>query len=470
MCSKFLNFHQFQAYLEDLGLFRMNPGLERVQNGLKALKLTNSDRVHQPVVGNHQFQPYSRDRRERLSLPRKHISGKSTQVANGYSATGGCTHSFDLPVVHIVGTNGKGSTATFLDFLAREHGLKTGLFTSPHLVCVRERIKINGQLISTDKWLELANIVYMKCSHLNLTYFEFLTLMAALAFESEKVDLAIFEAGLGGTYDATNVFESMLTVFTSIDQDHIHVLGQSLEEIARDKAGSIKKAPVVSSIQKPEVLEVIKQGIKQKKVPFYYMPCFFEHGKKITFNKSPCLQFGPEDLSLKGEFQKINAGTAILAWWVLCQKNNWPFNDKKIKKALKKAFLPGRMQLVHKNPEVLLDAAHNPAALIALKKTLHKMGKLPETIIFTCLKDKQTDKMFDIISSFKARTFVPKLQDNPRSLSREEIKKYLTQNMDYYPTVAGAIDLALAMSRPILICGSIYLLAEVFTIKPDWYR
>jgi dihydrofolate synthase/folylpolyglutamate synthase len=257
MYPKFLNFNQFQAYLEELGLFRMNPGLERVQKGLKALNLTNSG----------------------------------------------------LPVVHIAGTNGKGSTATFLDFLAREYGLKTGLFTSPHLVCVRERIKINGQLISTDKWLELANIIYMKCSRLNLTYFEFLTLIAVLAFESEKVDLAIFEAGLGGTYDATNVFDSMLTVFTSIDQDHIHVLGQSLEEIARDKAGAIKKAPVVSSIQKPEVLEVIKQRIKQKKVPFYYMPCFFEHGKKITFNKSPCLQFGPEDLGLKGEFQKRNQST-----------------------------------------------------------------------------------------------------------------------------------------------------------------
>jgi dihydrofolate synthase/folylpolyglutamate synthase len=418
MCSKFLNFNQFQAYLEDLGLFRMNLGLERVQNGLKALKLTNSD----------------------------------------------------LPVVHIVGTNGKGSTATFLNFFAREYGLKTGLFTSPHIINVKERIKINSQFLSTAKWLKLANIVRKKCSGLNLTYFEFLTLIGALAFESEKVDLAIFEAGLGGTYDATNVFGPMLTVFTSIDQDHMHVLGQSLEEIARDKAGAIKKAPVVSSPQKYEALRAIRQRIEERNVPFFYVPSFFEHGKKITFNKSPYLQFGSEDLSLKGEFQKINAQTAILAWWVLCQKNNWPFDDEKIKKALKKAFLPGRMQLVHKNPEVLLDAAHNPAALIALKETLNKMDKLPKTIIFTCLRDKQADKMFDIIGSFKVRTFVPELQDNPRSLSKKEIKKYLTQNMDYYPTVTEALDLALAMPGPVLICGSIYLLAEVFTIKPDWYR
>ncbi|WP_457571975.1 bifunctional folylpolyglutamate synthase/dihydrofolate synthase [Desulfovulcanus sp.] len=399
----------------------MDLGLERVQNGLRALKLTNSD----------------------------------------------------LPTVHIVGTNGKGSTATFLDFFAREYGLKTGLFTSPHLISVKERIKINGQFLSTSNWVDLANAVAKvvdSCSGLDLTYFEFLTLIATLAFESEKVDLAIFEAGLGGTYDATNVFGSMLTVFTSIDQDHMHVLGQSLEEIARDKAGAIKKAPVVSSPQKQEALGAIKQRIEEKNVPFFYVPSFFEHGEKITFNKSPYLQFGSKDLSLKGEFQKINAQTAILAWWVLCQKNNWPFDDKKIKKALKKAFLPGRMQLVHKNPEVLLDAAHNPAALISLRKSLTNMSKLPLTIIFSCLRDKQVDKMFDIIGSFKARTFVPELQDNPRSLSKKEIKKYLKQNMDYYPTVAEALDLALAMPGPILICGSIYLLAEVFTIKPDWYR
>ncbi|MBT8763615.1 hypothetical protein KFV02_06685 [Desulfohalobiaceae bacterium Ax17] len=418
MYSKFLNFRQVQAYLKQLGLFRMDLGLDRVETGLQALNLTH----HHP------------------------------------------------PVVHIVGTNGKGSTAIFLDFLAREYGLKTGLFTSPHMLTVRERIKINSRFLSTSEWVNLANKVLTNCSNIALTYFEFLTLVASLAFTREKVDLAIFEAGLGGTYDSTNIFESILTVLTSIDQDHIDVLGQSLEEIAKDKAGAIKSASVVSAPQKQEALKAIKQRVKEKDVSFFYVPSFFDHDEKITFNKAPYLEFTSEDLGLKGEFQTINAQTAILAWWVLCQENNWPFDDKKIKKALKKAFLSGRMQLVNKKPQVILDAAHNPAGLISLKNSLTKINKLPRTIIFTCLKDKQTDKMFDLINSFKARVIVPELQNNPRSLSKKEIKKYLKQNMDFSPNVGQALDLALTMPGPILICGSIYLLAEVFTIKPDWFN
>lgn len=249
-----------------------------------------------------------------------------------------------LPSVHISGTNGKGSTAAFLASILQNSGYRVGLFTSPHLVDVRERIQVDRNMISRE---ELASLITRIRDALPddrmLSYFEMLTLSSFIHFGEAKVDVAIFEAGLGGRLDATNVITPKVIIITPISFDHVKHLGKTLKEIAREKCGIIKRGvPTVTAYQPPEVMEVIRRICDDV--------------------GSPLMLATPEEirtpLGLMGEHQKQNAACAIEATNVLAGAG---FSIKDVEGALAGTSWPGRLEVVSEKPRVILDSAHNVA-------------------------------------------------------------------------------------------------------------
>lgn len=251
--------------------------------------------------------------------------------------------------VHISGTNGKGSTAAFLASILEESGYRVGLFTSPHLVDVRERIQVNRQMISPDDFMQLVDKIRGALSEDRmLSYFEFLTMAAFLDFGDKKVDIAIFETGLGGRLDATNLVNPVVTIITPVSVDHVKHLGRTLTDIAAEKCGIIKRGvPNVVAYQPPEVMAVVR---------------------RVCDNiGSPLCLAAPDEiktpLGLAGDHQRQNAACAVEAAHILGQSN---FNIRGIDDALAKASWPGRLETVLTAPRVILDGAHNVAGAESL--------------------------------------------------------------------------------------------------------
>ncbi|MFH1874230.1 MAG: folylpolyglutamate synthase/dihydrofolate synthase family protein [Pseudomonadota bacterium] len=257
-------------------------------------------------------------------------------------------HLFDnpslaFPTIHIAGTNGKGSTATFLTSILMHSGYKVGLYTSPHLIDVRERIQVNRQPISEQDFVKLTEeIRKVLPNERYLTYFEFLTLMSFLYFKQQKVDIAVFETGLGGRLDATNVIKPQVAIITSISFDHRHHLGASLADIAKEKCGIIKRGvPTVVAEQQNEVMDVVRRWCDDQGSPLCVA-----HPADIT-----------QPLGLLGKHQKQNASCAVEAAQLLSAM----FKIKKVDEALLNTHWSGRLEQVNAAPKVLVDGAHNLA-------------------------------------------------------------------------------------------------------------
>ncbi len=255
----------------------------------------------------------------------------------------------DYPSIHIGGTNGKGSTAAFMTEILMKSGYRVGLYTSPHLVNVRERIQINRKEISED---DFSNVIGMIRNSLmderSLSFFEMLTLAAFVHFRESKVDIAVLETGLGGRLDATNVVIPKVSIITPISFDHTEHLGRTLSEIAREKAGIIKRGvPTVTAYQPAEVMSVIKNACDDI--------------------GSPLCTASPDDikgeLGLKGEHQRQNASCAVQAADILVE---YGFHIDKVEKALAETSWPGRLEVVSQSPMVILDGAHNVAGAESL--------------------------------------------------------------------------------------------------------
>lgn len=254
-----------------------------------------------------------------------------------------------FPSVHISGTNGKGSTAVFLESILRRNGYKVGLYTSPHLVDIRERIQVNRHPIEPG---ELSAVVEQISNNLSgervLSFFEYLTLASFLHFGDEKVDIAIFETGLGGRLDATNLVNPSVAIITPISFDHMQHLGRTLKDIAVEKCGIIKRGvPTVVAYQAPEVMEIIRRSCDDVGSPL----CLATPDEVIC------------RLGLLGEHQKQNAACAIESSHLLAQSG---FRVSGIEVALSETSWPGRLETVKKEPAVILDGAHNVAGAESL--------------------------------------------------------------------------------------------------------
>lgn len=436
---RFSSLQSFQEHLDRLGQFRMKLGLHRIECALDALSL--------------------------LRPP--------------------------FRLVQVLGTNGKGSTSTFLASLAAAHGLKVGLFTSPHFLSPQERIRIvdaqGNRPLSDARWLEAANLVGELALTLpgvedSLTYFETLTAMAAWAFAQERVDLAIFEAGLGGAYDATSAFYPELTLYTRIGLDHCAVLGNTLEQIAEDKAGALKPDGRAISCEQPEaVWRVLRAEAKNKRarlLPYSKMlEPVIEDGRlaRILCNEDACPGQSLERprLGLLGPHQIQNAMIALAGWVCLAQGEA---EEQACLRGLAQARIPGRLQRVPAGegfPEILLDGAHNPDGLDALRDALPVLDIAPSAVIFACLADKDLEGMARQVAALgPGPIIVPELPDQARALPATRIAQALEKEapgrVRTASDCASALDLASQeqADKMIIICGSLFLLAEFFKLRP----
>ncbi len=338
-----------------------------------------------------------------------------------------------LKIIHITGTNGKGSVAAMTSKILEEAGYKVGMFTSPHLVDVRERIKIDGQDITKEDFREA--FLEAKSKLLELTFFELMTLMAVLHFVKKKVDYAIFEVGLGGRYDATNFGASLVSVITKISLDHTDILGKTIAEIASDKSGIITQGQtVVTTEENKEALEAIKEEARGKKA------------KLIIAKRSDY------PLSLKGHFQKENAGIAAEV------ARSLGIGEEMIRKGLLHAKWPGRFEYLEKN--ILLDCAHNPDAIIALRKDVETLKYDKLVIVFAVSRNKDYNQMLRLLPKHHKLIFTQtsvtrrlQIDDIPEGVECVKIREPV-KALEYAKSIAGEKDL-------ILVCGSIFLVGDL---------
>ena len=290
-----------------------------------------------------------------------------------------------FPSVHVAGTNGKGSTSAIIASILQTAGVRVGLFTSPHLVSFTERIKIDGVEITENEIVQLASEIKEIVSGIDdfsPTFFEVVTAMALLYFEREGIDAAVIEVGMGGRLDATNIIAPEVSVITNIGYDHKEFLGNTIREIAYEKAGIIKSGiPVVTAHQEPEVREVIEKKAGEQQAELYIYGKDFSSTLKKEDMSGICFDYRNDSLvlhdlflPLSGEHQMQNASVAMKAIELLAKKSTCRFSlDSFIREGLKRVRWPGRLELIHEDPPIVIDGAHNPAAAIALSRTLRNI-------------------------------------------------------------------------------------------------
>ena len=400
-----------------------------------------------------------------------------------------------IPAIHVAGTNGKGAVCAILDAVLLSAGLRVGRYTSPHLVRLNERFFLDGAPID-DLTLERAadRVARLQGSESELTFFEALTAVAFLVYAEAKVDFAVFETGLGGRLDATNVCEPRLCVITRVGLDHCDWLGDTVEKIASEKAGIIKPGvPVVLGANEPSVRAVVEARAKKVGAPFVYAPNIASESEI------------PDDFSLAGSFNRENAVTAIAALKVLgkCGCSAWTAASAVSLKGFSDVVWPGRFQRVGR---FIVDGAHNPPAARALASALcelpkmgtvpmEKAGTVPQitgtvpmgglTLVAGFCGDKDVDETLRILAPF-VRCGIAVRTNNPRSLAPDELKSKMElagisaiscESLPLALSKLGSVPMKAEESRgpvpmklvgtvpmergaDVLICGSLFLAGE----------
>jgi len=347
-------------------------------------------------------------------------------------------------VIHVAGTNGKGSVCAMIDSICRAQKYRTGLFVSPHLVTFRERIRINGEVISENEVASgLTNIRQLVADwEPHPTFFEITTALALKHFAEAKIDIVILETGLGGRLDATNAVRSHVAVITPIALDHEEWLGDSLEKIAGEKAGIIKaKTPVVSAPQLPDAEKVIRARAAECEAPLQFVT--------EAYDKSP--------IALRGEHQKLNAAIAIAA----IRAAKIDIDESAIARGLATVEWPARFQCWDKR--TVIDGAHNPAAAKILAETWREIfGDERATLILAILSDKDLRKICEALAPMADFVLLPKIRSE-RAVDPIELQKIFVDldcKSEMFSSFADAFDKARKRSSPILITGSLHFAGE----------
>lgn len=386
-----------------------------------------------------------------------------------------------LRCIHIAGTNGKGSTTAMISAVLKESGYKVGMYTSPYIEEFEERIQINNYNIPKDDLshiiTKVANVVEKveNMGYGNPTEFEIITVAMFYYFCLKKVDFAVIEVGLGGRLDSTNVLEPILSIITSISYDHMNILGETLEKIAYEKAGIIKKAPVIIYPQKKESEKIIEKVCKEKKSELIKVEDNLINVKREIIQKNIGQQSfklkTKEDtynicLSLLGEHQIKNCIVVILAIEKLI-KLGIKIEKIYIISALKKVKWPARLEIVNKNPLTVIDGAHNMEGIEGLKNNVNKYFKYNKLIlILGILKDKQVEDMIKTLVPLADRvlTVTP---HNDRGESSKELMhialKY-NNNCEYLEDYKECYNKGKSYYEEgdmILICGSLYMIGDM---------
>jgi len=380
------------------------------------------------------------------------------------------------PSILIAGTNGKGSVSKTLSEILKKSGFKVGLYLSPHLVDIKERILINGEKIKEkDFVLEIKKIKEILSTipyHLYPTFFEALTVIAFSYFAKEKIDILVAEVGMGGKFDATNVLPSFLEIITSISLEHTQYLGKTLSEIAQEKAGIIKqKTIVISAFQDKEVEKVIKRKAKEKKCKLYFYGKNFK-GKivqqdlnNLVFNFYGEKVFKNIKTSLLGNHQVENISLAIQSC-IQLQKKGYKISEKDIYEGIENVFWPARFQILRKKPLIILDGAHNPAGIISLKKSIKAIFPKEKFSFFIgILKDKNWKEMIKKILPLTEEIIFTQPNTErailPENLASFTIKEKKGIKVNIIPSVKIGLEKVKKSKKNFCICGSLYLAGEV---------
>ena len=353
-------------------------------------------------------------------------------------------------VIHVAGTNGKGSVCAMIEAIARVAGYRTGLFTSPHLISFRERVRVNGEKISEDEvaggLTEIRGLICNWDPH--PTFFEIATALALQHFQTTRCEILALETGMGGRLDATNAVQSSVSVITPIDFDHEKWLGQSIDQIAKEKAGIIKpRIPVISAPQRPEAEVIIRQRAEQCDAP-------------LQFVNDPWTKTG---IALRGEHQKMNAALAIAA----LQATDIKVSDDATTRGLSSVEWPARFQIW--NEHIVIDGAHNPASARILAQTWREeFGDEHAIILLAILRDKNAAAIVDALRPIASKFLLPRIRSEralpPHDLA--SIFSFKTPSLPHSitPSVAEAISAALKFSERILIAGSLHFAGEALAL------
>ena len=386
-----------------------------------------------------------------------------------------------VKMVHVAGTVGKGSTCAMTASMLQGCGYAVGLYTSPHVVDIRERITVNGHAVGKTEFTELSKVVAEAAASVDFepTFFELITAMAFKHFADEAVDIAVIEVGLGGRLDSTNVITPEVSIITTIDYDHTHLHGRTLDKIAKEKAGIIKKGvPVITCEQPREVDAVLRKVADHAGAPYRVInkdiefSCRFGATDDLGPHTRVCLitqtsQFMHLPVPMPGEHQAINCALALAAIDTL-KGSGFEFPEVPMHDGLAKTRLPGRMELVWEQPRILVDGAHNPSSMAALMRCVGAHVPYDSMVcIFGCCEDKDIPAMLDKVALGGDKIIFTRAKGNARAADPEELQREFAEHSGKMSQVARslpeALDLACrAVGRDDLICvtGSFYLVGD----------
>lgn len=371
--------------------------------------------------------------------------------------------------IHVVGTNGKGSTSAFLSSILIAAGLRTALFTSPHLVDFRERFRINGVDVNDEQLLPLLTLVLREAPE-EATFFEIVTALAALLFAREKIEIAVMEAGMGGCSDATAVMDGMLTVVTPISLDHCDSLGNSVTEIAREKVGIARPGSTIVLGRQPDQVQALAPILCQERnLRAVWMESVAQsswNGDGTFAYHGPTASFSALVPGIPGAYQRDNAALALTVAEVLRQQESVSLTDQQLHRGIETAHWPGRMEMIAATPRLLLDGAHNPAGVKALVSALQEVRYRRLLLVIGVMADKDLEGMMEPLLSLVEHCYCVTLQIE-RSMDCHRLAQLLAAagaSCTACGTVAdglSAAQRAAAADDLIVACGSLFLVGEV---------
>lgn len=394
----------------------------------------------------------------------------------------------NIPAVHIAGTKGKGSTATMIARMLEAAGFRTGLFTSPHMTSFEERMSVNGRLPTPCELVDLVERIREATAAMDLdsdfggpTFFELATALGWLYFLQQGASVAVLEVGLGGRLDSTNLCRPLVTAITSISRDHMRLLGNTLESIAREKGGIIKpNVPVVLGEIAPGPLDVLVNIASERRAPMHRL------GEEIKYERHPRDEepfrrpvryrvsvesalgaVGDAELAMPGEHQARNAAIAVTLAQVLSQQG-WAVSELAIRTGLATAVCPLRTEVLGEKPLLIVDAAHNEASVAALTECLQKVTARRRIVIFGASRDKDVPAMLREIAPLADELVLTRYLNNPRATALDDLRQLvdalgpIPYRLANSPREALATALAVSSTED-LICttGSFFLAAEM---------
>jgi dihydrofolate synthase / folylpolyglutamate synthase len=389
------------------------------------------------------------------------------------------------PVVHITGTNGKSSTARMIDSLLRERNLRVGRFTSPHLASMRERIAIDGEPLSEDRFVEVYEDVHAYLELVDqkqgrLSFFETLTAMAFAAFADAPVDVAVIEVGMGGSWDSTNVADGAIAVITPISLDHVGYLGPDIEAIAREKAGIIKSGATVVLAQQPlEAAEVLMRRaaesgatVAREGLEFGVAHREIAMGGQLMHLQGLKGVYEEIFLPLFGEHQAGNAACALAAVEALTGGGE-PLDADLVRRAFAQVTSPGRLEVIRRGPTVVVDAAHNPGAMESVVQALEESFGFSRLVgVVAVMADKDVAGVLELLEPVMEEIVVTR-NSSPRSMDPEELASlaediFGNERVHEVARIDDAIDIALGLAESteefsgagVLITGSVVTVAD----------